>query len=276
MSESFYSTAINDDEMARRFAKFQLHKIEGLAEDLDPTYWDTQLECLSLALSDSDKNESKHITQALKNYVVIHLVTIIEDTVKRNFKYIIDQGDFEIKKLFYQDELHIKLESLDALKTKEITKGTIIASNFNFQNLNEIDYVFSSLFKFNFFDTLLEFCKLPLNIKGDESQQYFEDRQSLLRNWDELKEITDLRNKVVHNLNYNIDYDVDRIHEFIDTVGNFLTRFSFFTFIVEGVKNPDRTVTITHQLELEFGNKFDVYSEIIKKQMKNFKFKKFY
>ena len=36
----------------------------------------------------------------------------------------------KIKNLFQRDELHIRLDSLDVLKSNELTKGTIIASNF--------------------------------------------------------------------------------------------------------------------------------------------------
>lgn len=278
MSESFYSTIINDEEMARRFAEFKPKKIQGLTEELDPDVWDKQLEDLALIISNIKKIESESVIQALKNYVIINMVTIIEDTAKRLLKSLIDSNNFKVKNLFQRDELHIRLESLDALKSDELTKGVIIASNFNFQNVDEVNYVFSNLFKMDFFDTLLEFCNLPQIIDGEDASHYLEDRQFLLKNWDHLKEITELRNKIVHNINSDVKYNEDQIHVLIHTVSVFLLEMVFFTYVLEEVKKPQNIegFDMIKHLELFFGNKFEVYSEIIKKQMKDFKFKKIY
>jgi len=274
MSESFYSTEINDEEMARRFAEFKPKKIAGLFEELDIDVWDKQLENLANMISDTKDIKSEQTIQGIKNYVIINMVTVIEDTTKRLLKSLIDSNNFKIKNLFQRDELHIRLESLDSLKSEELTKGAIIASNFNFQNLNEIDYIFSNLFKFNFFETLLKFCELPQVIDGEDAQTYLSNRQLLLKNWNRLDEITEFRNMIVHNINYDVKYDNDEIHLLIDTASVFLLEMVFFTFVIEEVKTPGST-KITDHLELEFGNKFNVYSEIIEKQMKNFKFKRF-
>lgn len=264
--------------MVRRFAEFKPHKIQGLLEELEPDIWDKEIVKLTFAVSDIKKIESQDIVQAIKNYAIINLVTIIEDTTKRILKNIIDKNDFKVKNLFQRDELHVKLESLDDLKSEELTKGTIIASNFNFQNLYEVDYIFSNLFKLNFFETLLEFCNLPQKTEGEDAQDYFENRQFLLRNWDLLKDTIELRNKIVHNINYNVEYNEERIHLLIDTVSTFLIEMAFFTYVLEEnarFQNIEGFDMISH-LELEFGNKFDVYSEIIKNKKKHFKYKKFH
>ncbi len=274
MSESFYATPFNDEEMARRFAEFKPRKTQGLSEELEPDIWNTQLENLELMISNIKNIESQETVQALKNYVIINMVTIIEDTSKRLLKSLIDSNNFKVKNLFQRDELHIKLESLDVLKSNELTKGTIIASNFNFQNLNEINYVFSNLFKFNFYDTLLEFCNLPQIIESKNAETYLMNKQLLLKNWDQLEEITEIRNKIVHNINYDVEYDENEILLLIDTVSAFLLEIVFFTYIVEEFNTPNSTGIVEH-LEEEFGNKFEVYTEIIERQMKNFKFKRF-
>jgi len=281
MSESFYATEINDDEMARRFAEFNPRKIQGLSEEVPPDIWDLQLEELALAIGDIGNIKSEPVIQSLKNYAIIYLVTIIEDTAKRDLQFIIDNGDLKIKNLFQRDELHIGLDSLDDLKSDELTKGTIIASNFNFQNPNVIDYVFSKMYKLNFFETLLEFCNLPVNIKTDQADEMYQDRQFLIKNWNLLKEIPELRNKIVHNLNYNVEYDTEQIHVLIRTVSVFLYFMIQFGMIEEFNRNPPKPNNVSlvswkNLLEEIFGNKFDVYSEIIERQMKNFRPKRFY
>ncbi|MCV0430718.1 hypothetical protein [Nitrosopumilus sp.] len=258
--------------MSKRFARFQPHKIAKLKEDVDPTYFDTQLNELYKQIDEFENIESKEVIQSLKNFIVINLVTVMEDTIKRELKFEIDVEQIELKNIFDQNELRIRLTDLDIIKTNEITKGMIVASNFNFQNLNEFDRIFSKAYKVDFLETFLELLKLPLNIERDESQRYYEQRMGILKRWEKLKEIPYERHRIIHNLNQNIELDKEELHDLVDVVHNFLAKFLFFTYVLNMIDNVNfAPKDVKKHLEEEFGNKFEVLEEIVNRQRRKFR-----
>ena len=276
MSESFYVTTIEDEEMARKFAKFQLNKIQGLSKDIDPDFFDKKIDMLIENLQEFESIKSENIIQSLKNYTVINAVTLIEDASKRILKMLINSEVFKIKNLFERDEIHIKLDSFEDLKTSNISKGDIVASNFNLQNLNELNYVFSRICRLDFFETFIKLLELPAKTKHDEVEDIFEQREALLTNWDALMTLTNLRNKIVHNATEDVQMEIIELKNMLETTSFFILHLGFFVVLLLEIKKHDTYGKEMREfLELNFGDEFNVLKNIVSNQTNNFPYKKF-
>lgn len=94
------------------------------------------------------KSRNKILKKALANYIVIREVGFVETECRNITKLVIDNFGFDIKGVFSNDELIISILQLDEIKkNSHLTKGEIVAQNNNFQNLKEIDSVFSKILR---------------------------------------------------------------------------------------------------------------------------------
>lgn len=109
-------------------------------------------------------------------------------------KDIIDNFGLDVDGLFQNDEISIKLS--DLRNFNEITIGKIIATNFNFQNIREINFVMSNLLQLDFLNTVKEVIESDYTPTSEYSKQ----AKTLRDNWESFLNIFELRNKIVHSL----------------------------------------------------------------------------
>ena len=114
-----YPLYLNQDELMKNFyAKFDPNKISGLINDLDYDTLANSIDKLYTLQDEIEKNYSESVTRVLKNYTIVNLVTIIEDTAKKMLKRIIDEHEYPLNALFGRNEIHMKLHSLNKLHQK--------------------------------------------------------------------------------------------------------------------------------------------------------------
>jgi hypothetical protein len=141
-----------------------------------------------------DKNFDEKIKPALRNYLIVSLVSSMEYFFRNEARRIVDEQDKDITLLFSGD-IPIPISSLDQLiKEKSITKGNIVASSVNFANLDEIHDTFSKLLKIhNFFDYIAK-------LERSNPSRYVQRGHGAPIDIDieKLREAFSLRNEVVH------------------------------------------------------------------------------
>jgi hypothetical protein len=90
-----------------------------------------------------DKKIPNEIKSCLKNYLVVSLVSTIETYFKDIAKKNIDKWKMDISKVV-QGEITIPLFAFEFISEGSLTRGSLVASNFNFANLSVIDDFFQS------------------------------------------------------------------------------------------------------------------------------------
>lgn len=154
---------------------------------------------------------NEKITKQLKNYLVIRLVTVLETFFRNKTIKIIDENNFEISGLFNKGELTIALSDFEEIQKTEFTKGRIVATNFNFQNINEINFVYSKLLGVDFLETVKQATTLKELL--DNGTEVTRDLlPSLYSNWTELLGIFQIRNEIIHNIRSVNDIEKDSEH----------------------------------------------------------------
>lgn len=201
---------------------FNLSKIEGIPKrKKSENYIDDLFEDFKEIRTELQKNQKTGIAKNLKNYFIIRLNTWMESELKKMIINLIDKNNLEIKKLFSTGEIIISINDFKILKNKKITEGRLIASNFNFQNKDEINFVFSRLLGLDFYETIQKFILHPTFSKDKGTAGYF---STLNKNWDSLMNLFELRNKIVHSINVtnNLRKNYQYYETMFDCVGAFL------------------------------------------------------
>ncbi|SMH70348.1 hypothetical protein [Candidatus Nitrosotalea okcheonensis] len=148
------------------------------------------------------KKLNSKTTTGLKNYLIIRLVSLIESFCKDLTRKIIDGYHLEPKGIFEKDEIKISILDLDEIKKNEkITVGRIISKEINFQNPQEIDFVFSKLICDSFFSQVKERANTKMfSMKKDGVDYFF--------NWDDFHELFKIRHGLIHEMSdVNFDYN---------------------------------------------------------------------
>ncbi len=172
--------------------KIDKRKISALKEGLIP--YNVTLSELDEVLGELEKPETKFKDQLLGN-VIIGIVTLIEDTIKHDMKYLIDSHNLDVSSL-------VKISE----PVGNYSKGVIVATNFNFQNLNDIDLVYTKLLRLKFLETLKEFVSSPASTGAADifAMTSFRDPDSLAENWDNFRNLFTLRHEIVHTISSTI------------------------------------------------------------------------
>jgi hypothetical protein len=140
-----------------------------------------------------DRKFDDRIKPCLKNYLITSLVSVMEYFFKNEARRVVDEYDMDIARLF-KGEVTIPFSNLEYLiKEGSITKGNVIASSFNFANLNDLNELFSKLLNLNFFDYVRKLDR------SDRSRYVF-DGHPIDIDYKKLKEAFELRHQVVHEM----------------------------------------------------------------------------
>ncbi len=138
-----------------------------------------------------NQNIPEDIQNALRNYLVISLVSTIEFYFKSIAIKNIDKWNMNISDIVNK-EITVPFSAFDQIKAGDTTKGTQIARRFSFAKLDDIDDFFSKALKIQCLERIKEFDRL-------DPSNYFHYAASLNRNWKSFTEMFELRNKVVHD-----------------------------------------------------------------------------
>ena len=134
-----------------------------------------------------DNKFDSAINTALTDYVIIHLVSVVETFCKNLARKIIDEFNLPPKGIFEKDEIRISIFDLKEIKNNQkITVGRIVSREINFQNPDEINDVFSKLFGFDFFEKITQLSKdtsfsVSIEQNGEEYGFEWKDFHALFR-----------------------------------------------------------------------------------------------
>jgi RiboL-PSP-HEPN len=141
----------------------------------------------------------EYVNEVVTRYIIIRNVGAIEYYFRQMANMIVAKKGANYSKFFtnYKDfEPMLKKVNQSRGKRgrgKKLTKGQFFASQFNFVNAEEINWVFSRLLGLWFFDTVKRFNKYPLKNPYPHSKGF-------VRNWHNFEEMFELRNRIVHSM----------------------------------------------------------------------------
>jgi hypothetical protein len=140
-----------------------------------------------------DKKLGESFRQILKKYLIISLFTCMEHYFRSEGKYVVDNNNMAIQGLFSGDISFPLSELNQLLKEGSLTNGNIVASSFNFADLNQINYVVSKLLNLDYLD-----CIHKLN--DIDQTRYVLDGHPIPLDYGKLNEAYQMRNEIVHEL----------------------------------------------------------------------------
>jgi hypothetical protein len=137
-----------------------------------------------------DVNIPLDVKACLRNYLIITLVSTMENYLRAVAIRNIDDRNVDISKVV-GGEITIPLTAFESITRHQLTKGSLVASNFSFARPTQINDFFSNTLNLDFFALIKELDRLdPYN--------YFHYAASLNRNWIKFMEMFDLRDRLVH------------------------------------------------------------------------------
>lgn len=151
--------------------------------------FNTQMVPILQALESGQGKEK--LEPVLKNYLVINMVSTVETVLWNLAVYNIDKHNPDVSRVLKGD-ITIPVEALEKIAKGRVTKGKIVAANFNFANPHDMDEFFTNLLKLRFFETIKVMDK-------EDPFNWIERARSLDVNWDNFIEMFELRNRVVHD-----------------------------------------------------------------------------
>lgn len=175
--------------------KIDRKKCNALCPGLIP--YNEKIHQIREMVSELNDSNLKH-KQELYQIILPNIVTLIEDTQKHLVREFIDKNGLDISNLIKKNEL----------TDSTISYGTLVATNFNFQNLKELDIVYGSLLNIKFLDLLHDFVLYPSKTGANELflTTSFEDQNSLKENWDEFQQMLEKRHEIIHTIDKEVTF----------------------------------------------------------------------
>jgi hypothetical protein len=215
--------------------KINLEKIINQYEKSSFFIWtDTVQEILSIL--DHDENEfDSDMIKSLSNYVVIRLVSAIESFFRNRARELIDEENANVLGIYPNNEMKISINELDKIKNDKISKGRIIVSGINFQNLKEVYNVFNHLLEIKNFEKEIK------KKKGNTVKVYGD-----FYNFEvgRIEELLDIRHKIIHEMT-DTEFNFKKLREYL---ANCVILFAISDSILderESKKTKSKSKTIT-------------------------------
>jgi len=139
----------------------------------------------------------------------------------------VDYYGFDISNLFDTNSIEIPFRAFDEIKSNRITKGLIVATNFNFQDISDINKVFSKLLDFDFKEIVKS---IPIN------EKYYDNP---FVNWDNFWNLLHHRHQLVHEFSIKTDYTIEEIKQISIAVDLFLYYSTVSVFVYVYYQKPD-------------------------------------
>jgi len=252
--------------MRPRYPKINIKKMQGL-NIFDESKFRDSINPLFELLEKLDLIKDPLVINSCKKFIIIKLVTIIEDSFKGILKKQIDVYNGNIKSFFSTRDVRLSLYDFDSIKNDSFTKGSFIASFFNLQNPSVIDQTMSKVLELQFFETIQQICLMKpddeiLNddIADDAGvSEYVKVRQELADRWI-FSRLIDYRNKIVHTLT-DIDIDNKTLECYITDTFWYILISEALSFAVGVIKNNSSEQL--EELEFFFGIKSSKIKNLI-------------
>ena len=137
------------------------------------------------------------------NFLIIRTITFFELSMTALARDAISNRDPDLK-LFFTDDWKIPLSKIDTILNSKLSKSAIITSNFNFQNIEDIDTVFSKLLRLDFVDSVQQLPNISSELKSiKDSKNNF--------NKFNFNDLFEKRHLIVHS-HYSVDVDKELEH----------------------------------------------------------------
>ncbi|QUC64386.1 hypothetical protein NsoK4_08145 [Nitrosopumilus sp. K4] len=198
LSNSKYNVCLSCSKSRLKF--YHNSKIENLDNsislEIDPSIKDLLTKIL--------KTEDEKIKSYLKELLIIKLVSMVEIHFRNLMRYWYGAFNYNLPKLFPEDSsLEKKINDIRKIagstaldeKNPKILKPTknpdwnleadVVATSFNFQNLDSIGHVFSNLVSLDFFQTVKDLEQIT-------------GSGTLTHSWNEIEKLFELRHQVIH------------------------------------------------------------------------------
>lgn len=139
------------------------------------------------------------VSEVVTRYIIIRNVSALEGFLRQIASMIVDRNGADFSKFFtdYKD-FDSKLKEVNKDRGRrgrgrKLTKGQFFASQFNFVNPEDIQWVFSRLLGLKFLDTVKRFNRYPLSNPYPGSIGF-------VRNWNRFMRMFEWRNQIVHSM----------------------------------------------------------------------------
>ncbi len=150
-----------------------------------------------------------------KQQFIISMVSAIEHFFKDLLIDLIDEDLVDISEL--KDKY--KLNDIIKLKKGNVSLGELVAKNYNFQNLNEINKIYSKILKskinINFYDKLREIIKTPEYERDISYLRLTEDFYKIIR------DVIEFRHKCIHDSELFFEIDLETLKKFSHEIQSF-------------------------------------------------------
>lgn len=196
-----------DLKKIERFKKFDVDECAKISNDN-----------FAYTLNELDKkNIDPILEKQIKNSIVIKLIALVDNYCKNIVADLIDNYHMNPIELFKNSEIHSPNVIPDKLE-KFITPGRIVATNFNFQDPEEINFVISNLLRIDFFGSLRRFS-WGFDYDVETKQQVEEDRKMWFPMF--LQSIR-LRHKIAHEHSEDIRIQLSELRYLSINVHRFM------------------------------------------------------
>ena len=245
------------------------HQVPDLKEY---SIYQQEIEKLKKLCSSIQKEKSKEVSQALKNYVIFRLIGVSENLLKSMTAHLIDEFKISAASMLEGDIMELHLDQLDEIKGKDITIGKIVTTTFGLANAIQIALIFEKINGMKespavkkkrkegriqtsmlFFDWLQELSPIK-----KEERDLFGETDELLKK----------RNDIAHNIDDYRDSADSLLRKVTDWQGliNVMWFASYIHLSRNRKKIQEKNATICEQ---SFGMKLDEFYRITSKHIKN-------
>lgn len=94
--------------------------------------------------------KNPELSTNLKDYIIVRAVTILETYFTDLIIQLIDDYKMSSHGIFDDDTLNIPIRRLDDIKQDEVTRGKIIATSCNLQDISEVNRILSKILDMDF------------------------------------------------------------------------------------------------------------------------------
>lgn len=190
-------------------------------------FWEkTRRSLLLLDLVESSKSPKELKIEARKNFI-INCVTALENFLKDTIFGLTEIGNLSAREILKEE----KISLYDAYKLfvdRKVSLGELIVVRFSLNNLEQIDYLMSTLIGSKFLDEVGEF-----EVKDEDNNLKFTLNNRFPEWRNRLSELFRLRHLYVHQVSFKDRLGLERIQKILETLSVFVeaTEQYLFEFI---------------------------------------------
>lgn len=167
--------------------------------------------------------DENRLIQEAKGQYIISLVTASEVYLRETFITLIDKYNFEISEIKNEFNRKFDIDDFLFISKKKISIGELIASQFNFQELNNINKAYSKLLTINFFNKI----KIYKWEYGEGENDYLQLEEDF---YPKLEKLLNLRHNFTHDIFFDTIIELDEIEDLSTHLHNFIYIIEMFIY----------------------------------------------